>query len=172
MMRCPAASDLWQPTRKELTALPLEVHEKITDFVWKSTKSQLRLPRRSVRRSRAMPPLEVRGRRNSVSSIPTRPAAQFQTPRTMPREIAPNAVQTQIRAQWPRELPRKVADATGSGHWNSKVGQYFFRRHAPGPLQKPCARPCKFIRHARWPLESMRKAVQVQTPRAVARIPA
>ena len=38
MMRCPAASDLWQPTRKELTALTLEVHEKITDFVWKSTK--------------------------------------------------------------------------------------------------------------------------------------
>ena len=131
-------------------------------------KSQLRLPRRSVRKSRAMPPLEVRERRNSASSIPTRPAAQFQTPRTMPREIAPNAVQTQIRAQWPRELPRKVADATGSGHWNSKVGQYFFRRHAPGPLQSlaqgrassyatrgghwnPCARPCKFRRRAPWP---------------------
>ena len=98
MMRCPAASDLWQPTRKELTALPLEVHEKITDFVWKSTKSQLRLPRRSVRKSRAMPPLEVRGRRNSVNSIPMRPAAQLQTPRTVPREIPPNAVQIQIRA--------------------------------------------------------------------------
>ena len=136
--------------------------------MWKSTKSQLRLPRRSVRKSRAMPPLEVRERRNSASSIPTRPAAQFQTPRIVPREIPPNALQIQIRAQWLRELPRTAADATGSGHWNSKVGQYFFRRHAPGALKilaqgrassdatrgghwDPCARPCKFRRRAPWP---------------------
>ena len=112
-------------------------------------KSQLRLPRRSVRKSRAMPPLEVRGRRNSVNSIPTRPAAQFQTPRTAPREIPPNAVHIQIRAQWPRELPRKAANATGSGLWYSSVGQYFFGRHAPGPL--------KILAQSR-----------VQTPRAVA----
>ena len=45
MMRCPAAPDLWQPTRKKLTALPQEVHEKITDFVWKATEVTTPPPR-------------------------------------------------------------------------------------------------------------------------------